>query len=129
MAATTGTFEQIVAIEPRHAHLLCAVRERVRELHPGVVEVARPGDRAVSWGWGPKKMSEAYVFAQPYKHHVNLGFYRGAILPDPQGRLQGSGKALRHVSLTRIEQLDDLAVRALLLAARDERREALGQGT
>jgi hypothetical protein len=121
-----GTFEDIVVLAPVHEALLRALRALAFELHPELVEVARPGDRAVSWGWGPKKMSEAYAYALPYSGHVNLGFYRGAFLPDPAGRLKGTGAALRHVSLKTAAELPDPAIRALMVAARDERRAALG---
>ena len=70
-------------------------------------------------------MSEAYACALPYKDHVNLAFYRGADLADPTGKLQGTGKAMRHMSITRLDQLSEAAVRDLLVAARDERRQAL----
>lgn len=125
MADAIGTFDQIVALAPRHEALLRALRALACDLHPGLVEVARPGDRAVSWGWGPKKMREAYACALPYRDHVNLAFYRGAVLPDPGGLLRGTGKAMRHVSIVRLDQLGDPAIRALLVAAREERREAL----
>ncbi len=125
MVEPIGTFEQIVALEPQHGALLRALRALTLELHPALVEVARPGDRAVSWGWGPKKMSEAYACALPYKNHVNLAFYRGAHLADPNGKLRGTGKAMRHMSLTQLEQINDPAVRELLVAARTERQQAL----
>jgi len=121
-----GTFEQIVALEPQHDELLHALRALAFELHPGLVEVARPGDRAVSWGWGSKKLSEAYACALPYRNHVNLAFYRGADLEDPTRILRGTGKAMRHLPLTQVEQLANPAVRELLIAARMERGQALG---
>lgn len=128
MGDTVGTFEQIIALEPQHGALIRAARALAFELHPDLVEVARPGDRAVSWGWGPKKMSEAYACVLPYKDHVNLAFYRGASLPDPTNTLRGTGKAMRHVSITRLDQLADPAIRELLVAARIERKQALGLG-
>lgn len=70
-------------------------------------------------------MSEAYACALPYKDHVNLAFYRGAYLADPAAKLRGTGKAMRHLQLTKPEQLDDPVVRRLLVAARVERQEAL----
>jgi hypothetical protein len=126
MKEAFGTFEQIVALAPRHDALLRALRALSFALHPELVEVCRPGDRAVSWGWGPRKMSEAYACALPYKDHVNLGFYRGADLPDPAGMLRGTGKAMRHVPLTKLDQVDQPVMRELLIAAREERRQALG---
>ncbi|WP_417522990.1 DUF1801 domain-containing protein [Marinovum sp.] len=123
--AVTGTFDEIVALEPQHEKLLRAIRSLVHAIHPDACEVCRPGDRAASWGWGPKKMSEAYVYALPYTHHVNLGFYRGASLADPAGLLTGTGKAMRHIRLTDSKQLENPALRALMAQARDERRAAL----
>ena len=32
--------------------------------------MVRLGDRALSWGWGEKKMSEAYAYA--IRHHVEV---------------------------------------------------------
>ncbi len=125
MTDAIGTFDQILALEPRHAGLLHAIRALVLVLHPDAVEVCRPGDRAVSWGWGPRKGSEAYACALPYRGHVNLAFYHGVDLPDPAGMLRGTGKAMRHLSLTRPDDVDRPAVRALLIAAREERRQAL----
>jgi len=127
MAAQIGTFEDIIALAPQHEAVLHALRALAQELHPEAVEVARPGDRAVSWGWGPKKMSEAYAYALPYAAHVNLGFYRGAALPDPTGLLQGTGKAMRHLAVRQVAEIAAPAIRALLIAARDERRAALGR--
>lgn len=126
MKDAIGTFDQIVSQAPQHAELLHQVRGLVMALHPTCIEVARPGDRAVSWGWGPRKMSEAYACALPYAGHVNLAFYRGAMLPDPMGMLRGTGKAMRHVSITQAAQVGHPAIRALLIAAREERRDALG---
>ena len=126
MGDAVGTFEDIVALEPAHELILRALRALAYGLHAEAVEVARPGDRAVSWGWGARKMTEAYACALPYRAHVNLGFYRGAHLPDPASRLKGAGKAMRHVSLTHLDQVDDQAVRDLMISAREERRRALG---
>ena len=120
-----GTFEDILAIEPQHSDVLRRLRALVLADKPDAVEVSRPGDKAVSWGWGPKKMSEAYVYALPYKNHVNLGFYQGAGLPDPNGLLKGTGKALRHTSLKSVDETENPALPALIAAAREERRAAL----
>lgn len=126
MRPVIGTFEDIVALAPAHAVLLVGLRALAFELHPGLVEVARPGERSLSWGWGARKMREAYAYALPYTRHVNLGFYRGAFLPDPAGRLKGTGVALRHVTVKGVDDLSDPAIRDLMAAAREERRVALG---
>ena len=102
-----------------------AVRELVRRLHPEVIEVVWPHQGTVGWGVGPKKMSEHYAYLTIHAAHVNLGFYRGASLPDPEGLLGGSGKQMRSMRLSAPLDLDNAAVAELLRAARVEREEAL----
>ena len=50
------------------------------------------GERAATYGFGPKKMSDAYAYILPYTNWFNLGFYRGADLPNPHGLLEGTGR-------------------------------------
>ena len=39
----------------------------------------------------------AFCYIAAYSHHVNVGFYRGAELPDPHRLLQRTGKQMRHI--------------------------------
>ena len=87
--------------------------------------MVRLGDRAASWGLGPKKMKEGYAYAMPFASHVNLGFYQGATLPDPKKRLEGTGAKMRHVKIRSVADVE--ACRALVKAALKERRTALGR--
>ena len=41
----------------------------------------------------------AFAYVNAFTAHVNVGFFRGAELPDPAGLLQGTGKFMRHVKL------------------------------
>ncbi len=103
------------------------LRELILELDPGAVEVVRLGDRAATYGVGPKKMSEGYAYILPYTTWVNLGFYKGALLADPGELLEGTGKSLRHI---KVRSLDDIAapgIRALIIDAIAERKSALGK--
>jgi hypothetical protein len=59
--------------------------------------------------------------------HVNLGFYHGASLADPEGLLESTGKELRHVKLRDVAAAKSGAVTALLREAISERRRAAGE--
>ena len=48
---------------------------------------------------------------------MNLQFYRGTSLPDPDGLLEGTGKELRHVKLRHAKDARTPAVKALVRAA------------
>ena len=40
-----------------------------------------------------------FGYVNVFTSHVNVGFFRGASLPDPARLLQGTGKFMRHVKL------------------------------
>lgn len=40
-----------------------------------------------------------FAYVNTFKNHVNVGFFYGALLADPAGLLQGTGKRMRHVKL------------------------------
>jgi hypothetical protein len=41
----------------------------------------------------------AFGYVNVLTAHVNVGFFQGATLPDPEGMLQGNGRFMRHVKL------------------------------
>jgi hypothetical protein len=51
---------------------------------------------------------------QVFKQHVNLSFFKGAMLHDPQAILVGSGKQVRHVTFRTINDIDHSALQALI---------------
>ena len=109
---------------------LRTVMERLRslilEVDPEVCEVVRLGEKAASYGCGPRKMIEGYAYVMPFRSWVNLGFFRGSSLPDPYGLLEGTGAKLRHVKIRSTEDAERPGVRGLIEEACAERRNALG---
>lgn len=102
-----------------------AIRALVRRLDADAVEVVWPHQGTVGWGVGPKKMTEHYAYLAVHPSRVNLGFYRGASLPDPAGLLTGTGKAMRHIPIAGPEEVDRPEIAELLKAAKAEREAAL----
>jgi hypothetical protein len=102
-----------------------AIRSLVRQLDPDVVEVIWRHQGTVGWGIGPKKMSEHYAYLAVHPAHVNLGFYRGALLPDPAGLLTGTGKNMRHIRIDDGAEVARPEIAELLRAAKAERQAAL----
>ena len=89
----------------------------IQEVMPEVVIVSWPTQRIIGYGVGPKKMSEQFCYIAVLKERINLGFYYGADLSDPENLLEGTGAAMRHIKIRKLEQLDDPAVKALVEAA------------
>ena len=123
-----GTFEDLLDITEPDLHPIARrLREIIIDVDPNFIEVVRLGDRAATFGVGPKKMSEGYTYILPYKNWVNLGFYMGAILADPERLMEGTGKKLRHVKIRSLEDAEQPAIRSLIAEAVAERKEALRQ--
>ena len=62
----------------------------------------------------------AFAYVDAFTGHVNVGFYRGAGLPDPAGILEGAGRSMRHVKLGPGHEADEPALRALIKVAYDD---------
>src|ERR1700741_945143 len=98
--AAQGTFEELLAgVEPDLAAIGRRLRATIRAVDAGTVETVRLGDNAATYGVGPRKMTDGYAYIMPKRGYVNLGFYQGALLTDPAGILEGTGKGLRHVKI------------------------------
>jgi len=98
------------------------LRALVREVLPEAEEVVFEGWKNLSYGTGESRADKDLIcYVAPFSRSVNLGFYRGASLPDPHGLLKGTGAQLRHAKFSSRDQIDDAQVRALLLEARRER--------
>lgn len=121
-----GSFDDLLDIAENS---LRPIVKELRRLILGVdstaCEVVRVGDKAATYGIGPKKMSEGYCYIRPYKSWVNLGFYQGAHLSDPEALLEGTGKNLRHLKIRSPEEARHPAVKELIESALSERRDAL----
>jgi len=59
----------------------------------------------------------AFAYVNAFTAHVNVGFFRGAELPDPTGLLEGTGKFMRHVKLRPEREVDEIALTELIDAA------------
>jgi hypothetical protein len=67
----------------------------------------------------------AFAYANAFKAHVNVGFFRGAELADPDGLLEGTGKFMRHVKLRPGQQVDEAALKRLIHAAYIDMKQRL----
>jgi hypothetical protein len=115
----------IVSYNPEIQKLAIRLRELIAEVHPEAVEVLWPKQKIAGFGVGPKKMTEHYSYIAPQTKHVNLGFNHGASLSDPDGKLEGTGKSLRHVKVYTLEETEQPELRELLREAVAERHAAL----
>ena len=110
-----GTFEDVVAeANSEMKKIAYALRALLAEIMPNITEVPWGHQKTVGYGVGRKKMSEHFCYIAPFKNYVNLGFFYGADLPDPDGLLDGGGKLLRHIKIHSIDDLENPAIRKLI---------------
>jgi hypothetical protein len=67
----------------------------------------------------------AFGYVNVFTSHVNVGFFNGVALKDPERLLEGSGKRMRHVKLKPGIPIDSSALAALIHAAYEDMRERL----
>jgi len=80
-----------------HSGVLGAIAQRWFEVMRGcgddVQELLHDGHPTACVG------DAAFGYVNAFKGHVNVGFFRGAEIADPEGLLEGTGKFMRHVKL------------------------------
>lgn len=90
-----GSFDDLLDISPPSQHAaMRRLRAIILEVDPAACEVVRLGDRAATYGVGPKKMSEGYAYI---------------------------------MKIRSLDAVESPAIRALVVAALEERRGALGR--
>ncbi len=106
----------LVTNTPQAQDLALKLRELVTSVLPAVLEKIQPG-----WGVADYHMGEikgrGFMSIGPQKKWVNLYFMDGVDLPDPAHLLTGAGKRMRHVKILKPEDLDNPALKTLILAA------------
>ena len=68
----------------------------------------------------------AFAYVGAFKHHVNVGFFRGAEIEDHAGLLEGTGKYMRHVKLGPGRSVDAAALTRVIDSAYADMRRRLG---
>ena len=61
-------------------------------------------------------MRDFYFAIIPHKAHVNLQLADGVDLPNPDGRIEGTGKRVRHVKVRSVEDAGARWVRDAIAA-------------
>ena len=67
----------------------------------------------------------AFAYVNVFTAHVNVGFFRGAEIADPEGLLEGTGKFMRHVKLRPDRDADAKALMKLIETAYTDMRRRL----
>jgi hypothetical protein len=92
---------------------------RMRDCGSDVRELLHDGCPTACVGDAP------FGYVNAFRAHASVGFYYGAMLADPAGLLEGTGKRMRHVKLRPSEPTNAGALNALMDAAYADIRRRL----
>lgn len=95
------------------------LRTIIQEVIPEANERVDTSYQAIRYSGG-EKMNDTVVYIAAFKDSVNLGFYKGTSLSDPNKLLRGTGKNLRHIKFKTGDTIDSEGLRTLLAAAWNE---------
>lgn len=70
----------------------------------------------------------AFGYVNAFRAHVNVGFFRGAEIADPEGLLEGTGKFMRHVKLRPERDVNATALMKLIETAYTDMKGRLKAG-
>lgn len=108
----------VAQFSPETARLARAVIQKMRERVPGATEMVYAKSNSLVVGFCPnERASDVINSIAVYTNWVNLYFFEGDTLPDPERLLQGDGSIVRHIRLTSAADLDTPAVCALMAEA------------
>jgi hypothetical protein len=100
--------EYIGVLGTPHNDVAARLREIVLKRYPQLREDIKWHVPVYSLGTTP------IVSIEGFKAHVNLKFFRGAVLRDRWNILEGTGKGVRHVKFRSTEDVDEGKIRELI---------------
>jgi hypothetical protein len=92
----------LAASTPEVAAVARATRQAVLDALPGAVEWFDPGNGLLAIGTA-RSMRDLLFAIIPHGAHVNLQLFDGVDLPNPDGRIEGTGERARHVKLRTVD--------------------------
>jgi hypothetical protein len=119
----------LAAYNPSIVELALALRQIVLEEAPDASESVYQVYTVAIWFGFSGKMKDSFCYITTHAKHVNLGFPRGATLPDPNRVLQGDGKAMRHIKFHSEGDLERAFVRRYIRVAMEQVGAAAPGGT
>ena len=116
----------IAKFDPKIARLIRACRAVLRKRFPTAIELVYDNYNFFVIGYcSTPRASDCVVSLAANAKGVGLSFYYGAKLPDPHGRLSGSGSQNRFIRLPTAATLTEPEVAALITAAAKQATTAM----
>ena len=98
MPATKTVDSWMSALDSALRTVAMALRQLILEADPELSE-------DIKWGNPVYEKHGKVCYLASTKGYVSLGFFNGAELTDPRGRIEGTGKSMRHIKVRSLEDI------------------------
>jgi hypothetical protein len=116
--------DYINSYEPELRAIIRTLREIAKKSMPEAYEMIYHVALGYSFSTSP---FDRICYVAPQKNYVNLGFFFGAHLDDPQHLLVGEGKRMRHIKVRSCEDASNPALEQLLKEAWKDAPDSIAQ--
>lgn len=115
-AALEADIDRLLADHPAELQAIArALRATILGEFPDALQQVDFPDRLIAFGRS-SKMSGFLFAIIAHQGHVNLQLADGALLPDPDGLIEGTGKRIRHVKVRSVAAASSPALVAIVRA-------------
>ena len=115
-AVKAATWDELLATHDTDVQAAARVLETlIREELPDVIVEFDPGNALLAFGRS-MKMRDLLFALIPHARWVNLQLADGALLPNPDDLIEGTGKRIRHVKVRSASAAADSKIRAIVWA-------------
>ena len=83
-----------------------AIRPLCEALRRIILGTAPQLEESIKWGNPVYEKNGKILYLSAADSYATLGFFNGAGLTDPQGRIEGAGKKMRHSKVRAVEEMD-----------------------
>jgi len=118
MKAHPQLTEYIAPYDNEIQQLMWQLREYLTELVPQANELIWDNYNAVAIAYSKsEKLKDAFCHLSVYPRHVNFGFNRGTELTKTNIKLNGSGKLIRHLTVTNFQTFPKVELETMIWEA------------
>jgi len=94
----------------KHSEIENKLRRIILSVSDDIVET-------VKWGWPTFVCNGNLCNIVQYKNHVNLHFFNGTRIDDPEKKLVGTGKSMRHLLFKTLDDINESCIKKLVKSA------------
>ena len=99
--------------------LYIVLKAYILSMYPEITEMLYHSHALTSVYSITEKLGNAFIMLPIYTNHLNLGFNKGTLLEDPHGLLQGTGKLIRHIPISKPDDYRNENTKQLIISAHD----------